>query len=254
MLKTAPATIANELEVSISSLLVNTIHYLDENSLQIRRLLADAKKLISADAYQGYVALGNIYHLCGNYEKMRISHRNSERLSSDVGTHGWSAACECNLGFSSVAQDHYRIVGIPTKGDFRSAFSLGTACGALHLLSEYIEQAEKMKIDLAGLPISDVKEAERVLSHAGISDSDVAAMLDLAGEVMREDRVFYSGDPESVIELDSGDSIDNACVHMIFRIALPGKVVAGMGVRLAEKIAERIESIPDQFHISFRPA
>lgn len=253
MLKLAPETIANQLDSVIAGLLADATHYFDHSSLEIRRLIADAKKLINADAYQGYVALGNIHHLCGDFDQMRRFHKNADQLKYNVDTHGWWTACECNLGFISVAQDHFEIVANPKNGSFTQAFHLGFACGAFQLLGEYIEQADKMKLDLSGLPVSLAMKARSVLSNAGITDAHVAEMLDLAGEVLREDRVFFAGDPANLVKIEEGDSLDSSCVHMTFRIPLSGKEVAGMATRLTDKIAERIERIPDQFQVSFRP-
>lgn len=253
MFKIVPATIANQLNDSIEHMLLVATKYLNINDFEIRRLIAEAKKLQKVDAYAGHLALGNIYHLCGDHVQMRYFHRNADRLRYDLNTHGWSTACECNLGFVSIAQEHFGIVGEPKSGEFTKAFTLGLACGAFQLLGEYIEQAEKMQLDLTGLPVSLAKEAREVLSNAGITDADVAAMLDIAGEIMREERVFYAGNPEQMVMIETGDSLDSSCVHMTYWIPLSGKQVAVMATRMDDKIAETIERIPDQFQVSFRP-
>lgn len=247
-----PATISSELTEKIAVKQINARSYLDENSLEIRLLMSDAKKLVGVDAFAGHIAIAEIYQLTGNLEKTRYHLNNAKRLSNNIELHGSAAACFVNLGCFGDAQSHYEIIGNPERGMFSKSFELGICSGAFDCLNGYIDQAEKMRLDLTEVPVENIRRVQSVLSDAKISDAEVASILDLAGEVMREENVFYV-DETPKITIDDGEFDNPKCVYISYKIDRPGRKVAEMSNSLFIKIATRLDRVSDAIHVSFCP-
>lgn len=250
MIPAAPQTISVELMDKICDLQVVSNCFLDKNEFKIARLLADIRKLATVDAYAAHIAYGAVHQLCGDVEQMRDHFKNAAKIGNVLIAEGQSTIGEINVGFASVAQELYRRSADPTGGYFTKTYHLAKCCGAFQMVRAFTERAKEMKIDLADINTDENERVATLLAEAGVSDADVATMLDLAGEVLREERIFPTGEPE--IEVDD-DSLQ-PCVY--YRYSLPASPAdtAKMFDRLAYKIATRLDSIPDAFHVSFRPA
>ena len=245
-----PSTIASQLNDKINTLFLKTESYLNENDFAIHNLSAEAKKLIKADACAGHLALAKIYHVCGNVEKMLHHFDVAQRLSNTIQADYNAATCMVNLGLFSKAQRYFAIIGDPTAGYFKKEFSLGLCCGAFNRLRLYLEQAQKMKLDFSGIPIETMLRAQAVLAAGGITDENVAAVLDFAGEVMREERFFFEGEMPD-IAIDDGPFDVPHCVYLTFKVKCSGTEAARLSSTLFGKIAERLDHIPDQLHVAF---
>lgn len=245
-----PATIASQLNDKINTVLLSAKRYLDENDFTIRSLLAETKKLAKANAYESHLAIAKIYHVCGNVEKVLHHFGNAERLRNNIQGHDSAATCMVNLGLFSKAQQQFAIVGNPKAGYFRQEFSLGLCCGAFNQLRTYIEQAQTMSLDFSGIPTEIVLRAQAVLAEGGITDTEVAAFLDLAGEVMREERLFFEGEAPDIV-IDDGPFDNPHCVYLTFKVNCSGAEAARLSSVLFDKIAQRVDRIPDQLHVAF---
>lgn len=249
-MKIFPATIASDLQERIQALVERTVHYISPDEIELRRLMAEAQRLINADAFCAYVLQARLWSLTGDHERFRTLIEKALRLSpGSVEAYGQYSSCLSDLGFCSEAQGYFKQANNPQGGNFSKTFSLGFSCGAYHCLASHIDQAEKMQLDLTTLKVDLVRDAIGVLDAASFDDAAVGEMLDLAGEVLREERVFSDTGHLSVLDLES----DKPCVHISIRVALPGERVAAMSYNLAEKILDRMETVPDSIHVSFIP-
>ena len=112
-----------------------------------------------------------------------------------------------------------------------------------------IEQARKLKIDFTGLNIDVLESANRILASHGLSDVETVEILNIAGEVLRENRLFYQGDcPEAdPVEIDGVES----CVFVSYRIGVTPNQAADMTAELSLRIAQRVKNIPNGFSVGF---
>lgn len=245
-----PATIAADLGDKLSVITTNLSGYMNVQSLEIQRLIAEAKKLIKVDAAEGHCALGRIYHLCGDVEAMRHHMDNAYRLKSDIEFFGVRSACESNLGFMTETKRYFAKVGEPTRGCLSKSFDLGLGCGAVSLLNDYINRAEIMGLELSPVDVDLVRRIGNVFMNAGITDDYVSGMLDIAGEIMRERNIVFSGSSGTNIVLEDGSY---PCVFYNLPINLSGDQVAEMSEELADRIAHSPLPIFDQLCVAFVP-
>lgn len=252
MLRPEAATISSAVNNRISEIQSTATRYLDCKSFEVKSLFFEANKLVKVDPVAGHVAIAAINQLVGDLAKTRYHINNAFRLGGDIQTHGSAAAFEVNLGCFSQGQKHYAEIGNPEAGFFSKSFSIGLTSGAFACMSQFLDIAEKMKIDTSALPVETVRRANAVLSKAGVSDEAFARVLDLAGEVLRAEQVFYAHDcPFIYVDDETTDSPQR--VYLSYKIALPGQQVSEMSSLLFEKIATQLEFIPEAFHVSFSP-
>ncbi|MDA8381762.1 MAG: hypothetical protein M0037_01565 [Betaproteobacteria bacterium] len=249
-----PATIANDLINTINAEMVKSTHFRSASDLSdttIQMLFRNAKKLIKADARVGYRVTGMIWQLCGDHEKMVYHFKNAMHLGDDKYAIVSSMSAGCiNLGYFAEAQSHFAVCGDPRQGHFLEEAVRGLAIASYDRLCKHMAEAEKMGVDLSSIPRETIERAAGIFSKAGFSDDDAAMMLDIAGEVMREHRIF----PSDIAQIDVADEewSTPSCVYYTFRLPVSSEEAADMYDELSKRIAERISPIPDAFHISIR--
>jgi hypothetical protein len=242
----SPQTICDDVTRDLEAFQDSLKYYASPTDLRVSRLDAEIKKLAKTDAFAAHVSWGVLHQLKGDAEKMRYHFQNASRIGDRIKAAEHATVGEINLGYASRAQELFRTAADPETGNFTAAYRLGAVCGAFQLLDGYIAKAEQMQIDTTGLNTPHLRHASRILKTAGVTDAQVAAMLDLAGEVLREHKTLFS-DAEFVV-----DRTDR-CVHVRFNLLADPYVTAELFDQLADKIARRIDPIPDAFHVSFRP-
>lgn len=253
MITPAPATIAKELQDRLTPYMLAGGVYRHVDDFEIRSLINDARKLIKADAASGYLFLALIYQLCGDATVARYHLENARKLNHDNQYEGASNSILINLGYFSEAQSHYRLFADPCYGQFLVAGMSGLACGAFHTVDSFVKQAEKMQLDLTNVPVTRVAHAAKVLENNSITDDLTGKIIDVAGEVMREYRIFYSNELPDIDVVDGfGENPD--CVYMTYYVGVSAGVAAEMYSKLADRLCDRFSELPAAFHVGFRSA
>jgi hypothetical protein len=246
-----PKTKVNEIGNEIRELLMASSRYLDRNDFAVRLLLKKCAELTKVDAALGHVTTALAHQLYGDAEGMEYHFLNAKRLKPDQDgqfDHFWAQAC-ANLGRFSKAQALLKQTLLPELGFFTYRALLAPPIGAFHLLLEHFDGALRMNVQLPDdFPIDAVRHATTLLDRDGTSDSDVAAMLDLMGEVLRDRQLFFLGYGP---KWDVIEHPDLQMVHFLFQVDATPTEVADMNFDLATRIADRLEHIPEGFHVSF---
>lgn len=245
----APATIAPAVIDAINAELAATVGYLDDG-LVVRRLMAECKKLMNVDPVNGHLAMAGVHQLTGNFDRVFYHANCVEKLqSNDPAVSGSVAAWFANLGFFSESYRRYGDAVSPSGGLFTRYFNMGLVIGAFQTMQNAIEQARKLKIDFSGLKVDVAESANRILASQGLSDVETVEILSIAGEVMRENRLFYLGECPDVdaVEIDGVES----CVFVSYRVGATPDHAADMTAELSLRIAQRVKKIPTGFSVGF---
>lgn len=249
MTAAAPATKSNELIEEANSFLLGLTHHCDPANWMAKRLQHEAGKLMHVDAFSSHLLLGKVHEFCGEAERMVHHYKNAMQIGSPTIAAGFLSAGKCNLGYFAEAQAYFSLAGNAESGLLPEDFRLGLACFGFMKTSEYLKVAKKMQLDLAGYPTDLVRRAVNVMNAAGLRDADLAEMLDIAGEVMRENRLFYQNDLPD-IEID--DQSDTPCIYATYRFGVSVKEAADLYDEMVERLVNKVSVIPDAFHIRFR--
>lgn len=251
-----PATIASDLLGRINAILGRLDGYMDEDDALLAELIRETKKLVAVDPITGHIMYARIWQLAGNIDKARHHLDNAKKLTGRIEAEHASVPIFCNLGFFSDALVSARVAYHPATGcGFLIAEAiLGIACCAFRTFDAFLTQAEEMKMDLSAITKNRevIARAARVLEAAGVTDDAVAKMIDIAGEVMRDHRLFYQGATPDV-DIDDRSGAGN-CVYVTYRVRATPAEAAGLYTEMAEKMMARIHPVPSAFHVSLRAA
>lgn len=254
MINVAPATIANELDQRIQAKLFSSSHYCEESDPVVLNLFDDIQKLMKASAKQGHVLKGLVFQLCGDVEKARYHVENAGKIGQERSyVQSVLGSINVNFGYFSLAQKNIYQSADPIYGQLTNNFDIALSCGAFSCLNGFIDKANKMNLDLAVLPVDLVRRAGAILDSAGVTDAQIGAMLDAAGEVLREEKLFFVGNMPD-FEVSEGLYGDAGCVFLRYALPVTPEEAARLFDRLAEKIVARIDPVPDAFYVSFRSA
>lgn len=254
MIAVTPALATDPIISGVVSLLSQSPHYLASNNFTFRRIQEDARKIVAADAATGHLMLAYVQQLVGDREAVRYHLDNALKLgvartrAAEVGL-----ICSINLGQFSAAQAYFAVAEDPRNGTTSDSDNRGLICGAFRQLVEFGDIAMRMG---KGLPDSaaahNYRLSAQVLDVTGTTDEETAALLDLAGQILHERRLFVAGIPPDLITLN--DEEKGHCVFMTFLVRESPEVVAEMGFTLAERAAEQLPRIPPGFSVGFTAA
>ena len=201
------ATKGKEIFDDVNRLLSEIRSYLPDTDIRVRRLLSEADKLIRADAAEGYSAKAAVYQLTGNLNEVLKHANNSVSLTSEPVVLANKCAYLLNLGAFSAAQEAYGIAMHPRKGQFLEKFHFGYACGAFQTMTHFLEEAARIQLDIKHLDALTALQGNNLLMRNGMSEDRVAAFLDVAGEVLREQRMMFVDHPRVFVANTTTDSI-----------------------------------------------
>jgi len=249
-----PHTTINRIGARIRDILGDAAHYLSPDDFVFRRILRDCDALMKVDPIQGHLATAMALQLSGDEQGVRRHFANARRLTPDPDgqiAHLWAQAT-ANLGLFSESHRALAESLTAQSGFFPYRAGLAVTVGAFHLLFERLHEALSKNIAmLYGLPLEKAYQALAALDREPASDEDVAAMLDVAGEVLRDRKMFYlDHGPRWKVLTEAGIHM----VHFVFRVQGDPEKVADMNYELAMRTAERIDRIALTFHVSFTGA
>lgn len=251
MTTAAPALNTESIRDGVRDLLLRATHFVPTDSLQYRRLLAEANKILKANPAFGHLVIGFVKHVTGDLESVRRHMDNAIRLgSAEQTTKEVALSCFINLGAFTEAKQFFAECATPQQGRFTYNYDKGICCGAFRQLIDFEEYAMKMHLDLEAIPLHEkCIEAVHVLDKTGSTDDEISSLLDIAGEVMRRKNLFFIGERPDLYVID--DQRTGHCVHLTFSIAESPEVVSELMFELAEAAANRLEKIPLGFSVGF---
>lgn len=248
MSKIQAETIARELTDRLNSLHASSATYVGDDDFEFRRLLRDCDKLISADAINGYACRGLAHVLTGNVDEL-YKHMEKAKAISGEATDFCDfmlAQALAKLGYFSRAQALFIPSADPALGRFGHRSKAALGMGAVIALSEMFESADAMKLAYHS-PV-DREETEAMASimrEAGVTDGDLAAMMDFAGLVARNHGLRIKQQEIRLLNLD-GEKF----VHVEVKVDCSAREAADMVFEVAELVSESDRSLP-AIHVSF---
>lgn len=244
----ALATKGSQLIQETNQLLNNLRHYLPKDDLRLHRLMAEADKLMNANPQEAHNVKGMVYQLSGDFEQSLYHMENAVRLGpgNPVALPN-KCSILINFGFFSEAAKLYREIGSPRKGAYPLAIRLGLGTGGFLTMASFIEQARKLKLDLASVEALAVENAAQLMSRYSLSDENLAAYLDVAGEIMREERVVFCDMPE----IFAWNSADDPVLSVTYEIPVDAYRAEELDCELASRLIERFSEIPWFLSVTF---
>lgn len=242
-----PATIAQRIGDQINTAMIAMTTFFEPNEFRILRWSDELNQLMKANAMEAHRWHAILHHMTGNVGGMELSMQNASRLGLQPSDFSGNLLIGyANLTMASKALPHYRS-GIDVKyGNISGGLSIGLAVGLFQRANELLEQ-----LGLAVLRVpkevnmDKVKLAAQLLRSQGVTDEVCATVVDAAGEVLRERKLFWlDQSPEYFVNDVSGT------VGLQYRVSVDHSEAALMTMQTAEKLIERnLDTLP--FYVTF---
>ncbi len=244
----ALATKGSQLIEETNHLLNSLRHFLPKDDLRLRRLMAEADKLMHADPWEAHTVKGMVCQLNGDFERALHHMDNAIKLApgNPIGIANKSSIL-INFGFFAEAQKFYAKVGSPAEGNFPVATLLGFGAGAFCEMDKFIGIARKMKLDLAAFDVHTIENAARLMNKHALSDATMAGFLDVAGEIMREEGVVFCEMPE----VFAWDASDDPVLSITYKLPVDAYRAEELDCELATRLVDRFSQIPSFLSVSF---
>lgn len=251
MTASAPLLNTNFVLDGVKDILVDAHRHVEHDDFKYRRLLDEAKKVIHASPAEGHLLTAFTKQVSGDLEAVRGHLENALRFgATKLQTSEVGMTCYLNLGVFSAAKHCYSIAGDPVNGGFSDTYELGMACGAFRQHQRFEELAMRMKINVDDSSLrSKYHSAVEVLNETGTSDEEISELLDIAGEMLLERKLFFVGPLPDLCVLNDADN--GQCVFLTLAIAEAPEIVSDMMFDLAGRAASRMARIPPGFGVGF---
>lgn len=242
-------TTSSDLVQRINTLFTTSPRHVAKDDFEYRRVLRDCESLIKADALAGYLVLSLAHVLTADLENVE---KNIAKAKALAGADS-SGRCDfmlsqalLKLGYFSRAQKLFISSSGPESGRFGYRSRIGLVVGAMIGLTAMFQEADAMTLKYdSSVDREGVESLSSVMVDAGVTDEDLAGMMDYLGVVARRHRLHIHRQDIGVRNLD-GESF----VHVEAKVNCPPSEAAEMIYEVAELVSEA-ERVPPAIHVSF---
>ncbi len=254
MASKSPQTIASDLIKRVNDLL-QAGNFLDGNSFNVKSLLQEADKLIKIDPTKGHVAKAAIYQISNSELKMRDHFRIARQYTnnSDISVYSDNAIGLANLGYFSEAQDlftQFDLINYLTIQNIERTFEVGYQILAFSHLESWIDKAKKLALPITENNMVLTSKTVAILNKNNISDKLLSQYADIAGEVLRENKLMMQDKTPNFEVAEEENGWFPATIFITFKVNVDHLTAARLYKELTKRLIAKFEDIPDAIHIS----
>jgi hypothetical protein len=191
------------LLTQLSEFVAKSKRFLDpkSTSIDVLRWEKEIDAVMRIDAVDGSLLKAKLAEAHGNIDEVERWSRNAINLrASALFTAPHLLVAYSNLGFASRGLQVFRERVDISVGNIGECLWLAPGVGAFHEMTRLLDQAARGNVELPereelvqGLEIAEI------MSEAGVSDDQCAAIIDVAGEVLRRYGLFWLGPKQEFI-------------------------------------------------------
>lgn len=242
---------SSELIKDINGVLVNASGYVAQDNLWFRRKLSEADKLKVSNEAEAFNVLAQLYGLAGD---RAVAERYIDTAiwlrSNDPALLLNKAVILSNLGCFSAAVDAFKAAIPPRLGQFTSKWYVGMPLGCFHALAQFVDDAVPMKLEhIDSVDTVLIAKVVRLMDEMSLTDDQLVRALDVAGEMLREERMFFVGPGPYVAAWDE-DQLEK---HVYFGFKLPVSIAKAIELdeELGRRLFEKYGELPPELMIHF---
>lgn len=242
-------TNTNYLLKEINAFLGSARSYASTGDFWFRRLAAEAQKIMGVDPAEAHNVLANLYGVAGDYTQA-IRHLDiAQKFANSTGLWANKAIILSNLGFFSEAQKAFEVAAAPQQGSFSARLELGICIGAFHKIVAFGPTALRMNLQFDIAKFELAQRAVVLMDEFSITDANLGAMLDVAGEIMRDERIFFIGQTPGILVWDQ--DAQEKYLAISFRLPVCGSRASALDRELGHRLFTKITDLPFQVMLNF---
>jgi hypothetical protein len=201
-----PQTITSEIKDRIQPRILNMSKFGAFSEFEKLSLNREIEKLSKADRGAADLWRAILVHTDGDFDGALRHIENAKKLrhtklSIDIAE---LSIC-CNLLYSTRALSIFSSLVSLENGNLSSHLHMALSTGAFQLSKDLVQKAGNA-VDLSGVALlSEILEAADFLKTQNVTDEICAQILDIAGEVMRANKLFWMNlNPDIYVNVDEG--------------------------------------------------
>jgi hypothetical protein len=246
-------TRGNALIADINRVLLQAPRHVSSDDFWFRRVLVEAEKLKATSRHEAHNVLAQLYGIAGDAEQAEHHINTAIHLRYDYAYICNKAVVLSNLGFFSKARAPFMQAVDPRHGLFTSRWNLGICLGCFHALARFDAQARQMNLEnIEAVDSRLIGKAVRMLDDIQLSEETLAGALDVVGEMLRENKLFFVGSGPNVFVWDE-DPLEHF-MSMVFKVRIPVADAIGLDEELGERLHRSCYDLPSEFMIHFESA
>lgn len=236
-----PQSLASEVIDSINALISDSDRFRNWDDADVQAVVRAIEKLQKADAREAFVCFGTLAAICGNVDDMLSYYQKALRLPSELETKHEFFTSLGNAGMYGKAREVSTWLLDPKKGFFPGLWRLAMGFGNVVEVWDRVSDAKKTYPDLSEIEFSLLENAVVVMKAHGLSDLDIVAVLDLAGEIQRAHRIMFAGEQGAILKVMKPPEDPP---YLYFSIPLDTTVdeIHAMNRELARGVVEKLPS------------
>ena len=235
-----PQTLAESLWSRISAFLEEAVRVDCINSFAFNVLLRDCDKLARTDVINASLYRGALYSVVGRDLDAEYQFDNVEANGEHFLASAWRMAFYSNRGYAkrviSMADQVLSQRGSIRFSDLmRPVASMG-GFQAICRSADAASQRQEVLVGMTNL-LEKSRRACAVMKNLQITDDDVSAAVDVAGEIMREQRLVWMGQIPDVETFD--EDCDFHSLMLQFRIGVSPRKASELTFELIVRLVDR---------------
>jgi len=245
-----PQTIANEISAALNPLLATGGHFMAKHDPRWVALLDECDKLQKVDVLLGSALKSDLHTLAGDLEGSLYWTKNL-RLN---GAKGMADIAETlaysNLGYATEAARHFPATVEISRGEINARFVQGVGAAAFSAMEAAAAALGRAggQLDTENMALLErVRSAIEVLGRLRVDEAQVRAMMDIAGTVMREQRLLWIG-PAPTLDVNSRAGSERVSIR--YELAVSPQAAAELNWELAERLAHA-DLMPEDITVAF---
>jgi len=203
------------------------------------RLMRECDRLQKIDVVTASLFKALLASSTGNVDAMNQWFANAERNGGTERVFVERMRHYVNHGYASNALDMAsRAFALRAGMPIMVIATMVASIGAFNAIVQAVDASRARSEVLHMTPLLDVaKRASVVVRQLGVADADIAAMMDVAGEMLRVEKFLWQNDCIDIVVLEP--SRGGPALSLAYRIDVPAHQAAAMGWTLTEELMRR---------------
>jgi hypothetical protein len=241
MTKAEPLELADAVKERLNGLTLSLGHLRTVSQFERRLIERDISNVEKTDAPAGSLLRAMLATLDGDVERLDYYLSNARKLGASADhVDNLELVALANLGLAKRGLSLARRTMRAGRPDLSPLFLSALGVGAATTVARVIDEANA-EGQLLAKPANDfialARKVSKALAESNHIEDELSALLDLAGEILRRERLLWLDSCPRIVARTSDDRIDEPSgVHYFFRIDKPPREAARLSTELARRI------------------
>lgn len=235
-----PQTVAESLWSRITALLEEAVHTDRVNSFLFNGLLRDCDRLSKTDVIHASLYRGALYSVVGKDEDAEYQFDNVEANGEHFLASAWRMAFFSNRGYAKrVMAMADQVLNQRGSISFAELMRPVASMGGFQAICRAVDAATQRQEVLVGMTnlLEKSRRACAVMNTLKITDEDVSAAVDVAGEIIREQRLVWKHQTPDIEAFD--EDCDFRSLMLQFRLGVTPQKASELTFELIGRLVDR---------------